>query len=161
MIAMPFRIVTIAAIVLSTGCESTPSSPPLEKTPQLQSFDGRAIPFGALIRKRLVDLRDLIRGEIGTPASDAPADCGVIPIGSKVCGGPTGYLVFSKRASDEERMRALADQYTETEQDWNRASGAASDCGLLMPPEVLIVNGRCKASYKEYGFNSEHSPGGW
>jgi hypothetical protein len=51
--------------------------------------------------ERLEELRRMIEQEIGIPYANEPTQCKLIPFGSKPCGGPWGYLVYSTLKTDE------------------------------------------------------------
>lgn len=86
-----------------------------------------------------------IQAEIGDPVASQIPECGVIPIGARVCGGPSSHVVYSRRISNEARLKLLADRYTKLEKDLNRISGAASICSIELPPQIILIDGRCRA----------------
>lgn len=64
----------------------------------------------------------------------AATGCGYIALGSKPCGGPWEYLMYSN-AIDVEELTMLVIEYNELEQQFNIQTGAVSDCMMVMPPE--------------------------
>ncbi|CAN5385385.1 hypothetical protein BH23BAC2_BH23BAC2_22960 [soil metagenome] len=69
--------------------------------------------------------------------------CSYMAYGSKACGGPKGYLVFSS-SIDINALKLMVKKYTEDESIYNRVNGIMSDCSMANPPQkVGCVNGKC------------------
>lgn len=84
-----------------------------------------------------------IEAYIATFPCEESIGCNFIAFGSKPCGGPWGYLVFSN-AVDLEFLTAEVLEYNEMENQYNLETGAVSDCMAALPPsEVGCVNGVC------------------
>lgn len=67
--------------------------------------------------------------------------------GSKACGGPTGYIAYSKKI-DQNYFLGLVDRFTELQAEYNRKTGAVSDCALAVrPTRVTCENGKPKFIY--------------
>lgn len=96
-------------------------------------------------QQRLDRLRGQIEAEIGGAEATDPATCRTLPLGAKPCGGPWTYLVYSAQASDSTRLADLAAEYDRIDDERNRACELASDCMLVAPPAVDVVDGRCVA----------------
>ena len=96
-------------------------------------------------RAELQALEEEIMEEIGTPMADVAEQCRVIAFGSKPCGGPWEYLVYSVKVSDEERLKRLVRRYNEMEEEYNEEHDIFSDCSVTPRPEVGLVDGRCTA----------------
>ncbi len=79
------------------------------------------------------------------PAAHVSA-CKTIAFGSKPCGGPWTYLVYSSEYTDEAELHQLIDTYNRLQDRINRDTGLASDCALAIEPEVELVNGFCSPS---------------
>ncbi|MBN3582737.1 hypothetical protein JYB64_10115 [Algoriphagus aestuarii] len=63
-------------------------------------------------------------------------------IGKKACGGPIGYIAYSK-GINEENFLDLVDQYTKLQEEYNEKNGAISDCSLEAPPSgISCENGK-------------------
>ena len=75
------------------------------------------------------------------------SDCNYIAFGSKACGGPKTYLVFSTSINVELLQQKVA-TYNELENDFNKKWGIISDCSVVLPPtSVACINGKCVAVY--------------
>ncbi len=87
--------------------------------------------------------KSAIEAYIATFPCEESIGCNFIAFGSKPCGGPWGYLVFSN-AVDLEFLTAEVLEYNEMENQYNLETGAVSDCMAALPPsEVGCVNGVC------------------
>lgn len=71
------------------------------------------------------------------------AGCGYIAFGSKPCGGPRTYLLFSNSVNLT-KLQEMVNNYNEMDGLYNIQTNAVSDCMYQMPPtEVKCVNGVC------------------
>ena len=70
-------------------------------------------------------------------------DCKTMAMGSKPCGGPTSYIIYSLSKTDEKQLSDKVKQYTDFEKELNIKYNRASDCMFLMPPTVNCLNGVC------------------
>ena len=75
-------------------------------------------------------------------ASDA-AFCRTIEYGSKPCGGPSRYVIYSAERADTAALGRLARRYTEVESALNRRTGRVSDCLAMGAPRVALEGGVC------------------
>lgn len=63
-------------------------------------------------------------------------------IGSKACGGPTGYIAYSNQINESEFLN-LVNQFTELQENYNRQNNIGSDCAFVSPPAGIICeNGK-------------------
>jgi len=68
-------------------------------------------------------------------------------IGSKACGGPTGYIAYSDKI-DEAKFLEKVQAYTIAEADFNRKWGIISDCAIEPEPKSLsCVDGKAVLNY--------------
>lgn len=71
------------------------------------------------------------------------SQCSYLAYGSKACGGPQGYLVFSSEV-DLGKLKELVENYTTAEATYNKQNGIMSDCGIVSPPQTIgCVDGNC------------------
>jgi hypothetical protein len=76
------------------------------------------------------------------PCNEA-SGCSSMAFGSKPCGGPWEYLVFSNDV-DLEWLTEKVEAYNELQNQFNIQTNAVSDCMMVMPPENLgCVNNQC------------------
>lgn len=73
--------------------------------------------------------------------------CKYIALGSKACGGPKRYLVYSTSINVEELERMVA-EYNKKETEFNVKWSVSSDCSIPEPPTgVKCENNTCVAIY--------------
>ena len=70
-------------------------------------------------------------------------NCRSMPVGSKSCGGPTSYIIYSLSKTDEKQLSEKVKQYTDLQKELNIKYNRISDCSLLIPPTVDCLNGVC------------------
>jgi hypothetical protein len=73
------------------------------------------------------------------------AQCKVMPMGSKPCGGPTEFLVYCAASTDEKALELKAKQASDAERAKNAADQMMGICTALTPPKVKLENGQCAA----------------
>jgi hypothetical protein len=95
--------------------------------------------------ERLQDLRRMIEQEIGIPSANEPIQCKLMPFGSKPCGGPWGYLVYSTLKTDEARLKQLVSEFNQLQKKMNEESKIMSDCAIAPEPKVEFSGRLCSA----------------
>ncbi len=88
-------------------------------------------------------LRAQLTAEIGDAACDSSAQCKTVPVGSKACGGPEGYLAYSTKRSDSAKVARLAAEDAAQRKQDDQRSGMVSNCMMLMDPGATCSAGRC------------------
>jgi hypothetical protein len=96
------------------------------------------------LEKRLEELGHAIRKEIGVPKASKVSQCKLIAFGSKPCGGPSAYEVYSAEASNEFRLKGLVNQYNNLDRKLNEEKRAFSDCMFVEKPQVTLADGICR-----------------
>jgi hypothetical protein len=76
-------------------------------------------------------------------ACSGSGDCRAMAMGSKPCGGPTSYIIYSLSKTDEKILAEKVKQYTDLQKEINIKYNRISDCSLLIPPTVDCLNGVC------------------
>lgn len=78
---------------------------------------------------------------------DQAVDWKIAAIGSKACGGASGYIAYSVKV-DEKLFLEKVTLYTQKQKAFNVKWGIVSDCSLIMPPKAVeCVNGKPKFVY--------------
>jgi len=72
-------------------------------------------------------------------------DCAVSAFGTKACGGPTAYVVYSRATVDEAALAEKLQEYTELEEFMIIRYGLGSDCSILNVPTAECESGTCVA----------------
>jgi hypothetical protein len=98
--------------------------------------------------QRLEELHGMIKKEIGTPTANEPSQCNLIGFGSKPCGGPWSYLVYSTAKTDDSRLKQLVSEFNELAKKINEERGLFSDCAVTPKPKVEFVDGVCTVKRK-------------
>jgi len=65
------------------------------------------------------------------------ADCDVLAVGARACGGPSGFFVYSVKSSNVENIRSLAQLTTQLEKQYNTENSVMSICSMAMPPSAV------------------------
>jgi len=99
-------------------------------------------------RERLSELKGAIDEEIGEPRADSINQCSYIAFGSKPCGGPWTFLVYSTARTDEPKLQRLVREFNALQKKINEEEHLASDCSVPSPPELVLENGVCAAKRK-------------
>ena len=94
--------------------------------------------------ERLKELGRIIEQEIGTPAANEPSQCKLIAFGSKPCGGPARYLVYSTAKTNETRLKQLVDEFNQLAKKINEERKIFSDCMFVSEPKVELIDGVCR-----------------
>ena len=81
----------------------------------------------------LADLKLTIQTMANTSICSEEFECRYIPFGSKPCGGPWGFLVYSTSV-DTLALTSLVEEYNLLETDYNNNCNAISDCSVPQPP---------------------------
>ena len=66
-----------------------------------------------------------------------------IALGSKPCGGPWQYLVYSKSTVDEAVLQALAENLADYEAQFNQEHRRFSDCEVVQNADPTCTDGGC------------------
>ena len=96
-------------------------------------------------QERLKALYDEIVEYIGTPRCSGGDDCRFIGVGSKPCGGPWRYLVYSASTLDEDHLRSLVEAHAAFEAYLNEKYGYVSTCNVPPEPVLECRDGICRA----------------
>lgn len=125
----------VAAILMMAACARQ------EEPPAIDLPAGRA---GQEARIR--DLEQQARALAKTDGCDQVGQCATAPVGAKACGGPRTYLVYCRATADEAALLSKLDELKRAEEEYNRMTGAVSDCMLATPPAVRLEGGSCRAA---------------
>lgn len=110
-----------------------------------QSFQCNEDNATSITIEMLNEKKNEIKEYIASFPCDESIGCNSIAFGSKPCGGPWEYLVFSN-AVDLTFLENEVELYNEMEHQFNTNTGATSDCAIVLPPtEIGCVNGVCAA----------------
>lgn len=85
---------------------------------------------------------------IGAAACESDDQCRVIALGSKPCGGPAEYRVYSSLDTDTALLETRASEYTRLSVQYNRETKALSDCSMVLASMAHCASGQCKTAVK-------------
>ncbi len=95
----------------------------------------------------LIESKSLLEVEIddliGEASCSDSSQCKAIAFGSKPCGGPWSYLIFSEEDTDIQLIEPLVEEYNDIDKRLNQIQGAESDCAFVDIPDVGCDNNRC------------------
>lgn len=94
-------------------------------------------------RARLMKMRQGIDELIGDAAAASIADCRYAGLGSKPCGGPWEYIVYSVSSTDSTALAEKLTAYDVLEAEMNELYGYVSDCSIPNIPVLTFKDGRC------------------
>ena len=94
---------------------------------------------------KLMKMRQEIDALIGDAAGASIEDCRSAAIGSKPCGGPWAYIVYSASSTDPTELANRLAEYNAFEAEMNALYGYVSDCSIPNMPVLVFRNGRCIA----------------
>jgi len=94
---------------------------------------------------QLADMRREIDKLVGDAASASIEDCRYAGLGSKPCGGPWEYVIYSASSTDSTALAERLTAYNDFEAEMNERYGYASDCSVPNAPVLAYRDGRCVA----------------
>ena len=94
-------------------------------------------------RARLMEMRREIDAIIGDAAGASIADCRYAGLGSKPCGGPWEFIVYSVSSTDSTALARRLTAYDAFEAEMNERYGYVSDCSVPNIPVLVYRDGRC------------------
>ncbi|MEL0455176.1 hypothetical protein WJN01_02965 [Flavobacteriaceae bacterium SZ-1-7] len=95
----------------------------------------------------LNNLKSEIEALANTSVCNETSECKFIGLGSKPCGGPWSYLIYST-SIDTEQLEQMVANYNQLEAEFNTRWGIVSDCAFASPPSsVNCENNTCIAVY--------------
>lgn len=94
------------------------------------------------------DYLEQIQTAIADTSCNSDADCGLVEVGAKPCGGPDTYEPYSKPNVDEAKLQELATTYKKERQDYFKENQIMGICVVTPKPNVACVNSQCEASEK-------------
>jgi hypothetical protein len=120
-----FKLIVIAVLMQSFQCEDTNTLDTNISSSELETKNQE------------------IQDYINSFGCSETSGCGFIAFGSKPCGGPRKYLLFSNDV-DLEKLNQMVKNYNELDEQYNKQTNAISDCMYQLPPtEVKCINGVC------------------
>ena len=96
-------------------------------------------------RAQLAEMRREIDALVGDAAGASIEDCRYAGVGSKPCGGPWAFMIYSASSTDSTALAERLTAYNAFEAEMNERYGLASDCSVPNEPVLAYRAGRCVA----------------
>ncbi len=96
-------------------------------------------------RAQLAEMRREIEALVGDAAGASIEDCRYSGLGSKPCGGPWDFVIYSASSTDSTALAERLTAYNAFEAEMNERYGYASDCSVPNEPVLAYGDGRCVA----------------
>ena len=96
-------------------------------------------------RAQLAEMRREIDALIGDAVGESIEDCRYVGLGSKPCGGPWEYVIYSVSSTDSTALAERLAAYNAFEDEMNARYWYTSDCSVPDPPMLVYRDGRCLA----------------
>ena len=96
-------------------------------------------------RAQLAEMRREIDALVGDAAGASIEDCRYSGLGSKPCGGPWEFVIYSVASTDSTALAERLTAYNAFEAEMNERYGYASDCSVPNAPVLAYRDGLCVA----------------
>lgn len=97
--------------------------------------------------KELANLKTEIETLASSSVCNESTECKYIAFGSKPCGGPWTYLIYSTSINTSE-LENKVEHYNQLETVYNAKWGVVSDCALAQEPsDVICEDNKCVAVF--------------
>ena len=97
--------------------------------------------------KKIADLEEEIIALADSSVCNDETECAFIAFGSKPCGGPWSYMVYSS-SINVQLLKDKVEQFNQMQEEFNIKYDIASDCAIVTPPiDLLCEDNKCKAVY--------------
>ncbi|WP_288988075.1 hypothetical protein, partial [uncultured Pseudoalteromonas sp.] len=87
--------------------------------------------------------KDKLNSLIADKQCSTSSQCKVNAVGSRACGGPSDYIVYSTQSAPQKQVSALSDTITQLESTYNAQKGMMSICQHLTAPSTQCVENKC------------------
>ncbi|ASM48344.1 hypothetical protein PESP_a0051 [Pseudoalteromonas espejiana DSM 9414] len=74
---------------------------------------------------------------------DTNEQCKVTPVGSRACGGPSSFVVYSTKTANDADVLTLSKKITALESNYNAQNEMMSICQHLTTPSTQCVENKC------------------
>jgi hypothetical protein len=98
----------------------------------------------ARAKMKLEEMREEILERVGQAPCSDDRHCRAIGFGSKPCGGPWSYLIYSTQNLDTAELVERVRTYNAFEDSLNKRFGYTSDCSIPAEPTPRCIEGRCR-----------------
>jgi hypothetical protein len=133
-----------------TACQDEQQAPTQveEKAPIVKIDTDNKQKLNAITAEGLNEKKVELQAFIANKACDTSNQCQVIAVGSRACGGPSQYAIYSSKHVNSDEAQALAAKITVAEKSFNEKNDMMSICQHLEEPAAQCVNNVCAKSVK-------------
>ncbi len=85
-----------------------------------------------------------IKALIGSASCSSDSQCHSIGFGHKPCGGFYAYRIYSDKNTNVNLLKSKVSRYNALSREWNRKNQLASNCMMLMQPQLACRNQTCQ-----------------
>ena len=71
------------------------------------------------------------------------AECKLLPVGNKACGGPEQYLLYSSQQTDEKLLAITNDRYSKLKKQQQQRLGMYTTCQMVIEPVAQCRQRQC------------------
>ncbi|WP_171034724.1 hypothetical protein [Pseudoalteromonas sp. S4741] len=132
----------------TNAVKNTSTPIPQQKLPQANRENkiAQQLPVDAAKEVSLDDIKtakNKLNNLIADKQCSTSSQCKVSAVGSRACGGPSDYIVYSTQSAPQEQVSALSDTITQLESTYNVQKGMMSICQHLTAPSTQCVENKC------------------
>ncbi len=132
----------------TNAVENTSTPIPQQKLPQANRENkiAQQLPVDAAKEVSLDDIKtakNKLNNLIADKQCSTSSQCKVSAVGSRACGGPSDYIVYSTQSAPQKQVSALSDTITQLESTYNVQKGMMSICQHLTAPSTQCVENKC------------------
>ncbi|OHU84630.1 MULTISPECIES: hypothetical protein [Pseudoalteromonas] len=94
-------------------------------------------------KKDIDELHEQLKSLTQDLSCDNTSQCHIKAVGSRACGGPSSYLIYSSKSSSTTEVTELAKKITAYESSFNFKNNMMSICEHLTRPSTQCVENKC------------------
>lgn len=142
---MRYSILTaiFAVSVIACSDAATEQSTQLKKAQVKASVAEPIKQVGNVDRSAINQAHSKLNQLISNTECDSSSQCQAIAVGSRACGGPSSYAIFSSKNVNSDEVTKLASEITTLESQYNAANDMMSICQHLTKPATQCVANKC------------------
>ena len=139
---------TLSFIFTLTACQSDQqaSTETAKQTPAIKVENKNKQELASIPTQNLDEKKAKLLELTANKDCDTSTQCQVIAVGSRACGGPSQYAIYSSKHTSAETVKALASDITVAEKVFNEKNGMMSICQHLEKPAAQCINNKCTKS---------------
>ncbi|MFC3034545.1 hypothetical protein ACFOEE_18745 [Pseudoalteromonas fenneropenaei] len=149
---MRIWLLTLPFILSLSACSNEEPQTASLPTPSAQSTETTEVEPVPSVKKQHTSAEEeivVLKARLAQLTQDKPcqqsAECRVLPVGHRACGGPDGFVVFSTQNNDANQLEALANTITSLQRQLNFAEQRMSICQHLTAPAAQCIEHQCTA----------------